>query len=63
VAVLPTESFTCTPKVAVPATGVVPDNTPPLESPSATAVNSPLPEVTVHVYPAPDPPVAVNVCE
>jgi hypothetical protein len=63
VAVLPTESFTCTPNVAVPAAGVAPESTPPLDRVSATAVSSPAFEVTVQLYPVPEPPLAVSVCE
>ena len=63
VAVLPAESFTCTPNVADPATGVVPATTPPLDKLNPTAVSALDPDVTVHVYPVPDPPVAANVCE
>jgi hypothetical protein len=48
VAVLPTESFTCTPNVADPATGVAPDNTPPLDKLNPTVVSALPPEVTVH---------------
>jgi hypothetical protein len=48
-AVLPTESFTCTPKIAVPTTGVAPDNTPPLDKLNPTVVSALPPEVTVHV--------------
>jgi hypothetical protein len=49
VAVLPAESFTCTPKVADPLTGVVPESTPPLDKLNPTVVSVLPPEVTVHV--------------
>jgi hypothetical protein len=63
VAMLPAESFTCTPKVAVPATGVVPESTPPLDKLNPTAARLLAPDVTDHVYPVPVPAVAANVCE
>ena len=55
------ESVTFTPKVALPATGVAPENTPPLDKLSPTAVNWLLPEVTDQVSPVPEPPTAVSV--
>jgi hypothetical protein len=49
VALFPAESFTCTPKVADPAAGVVPESAPPLDKLNPTAVNWPPLDVTVHV--------------
>jgi hypothetical protein len=48
-AVLPTESVTFTVKLALPATGVVPETTPVLDTLSPTAVRLLATEVTVHV--------------
>jgi hypothetical protein len=62
VAVFEAESVSLTLKLAVPAVGVAPDRTPPLDKLSPTAARLPAPDVTVHVYPAPDPPVAARVC-
>jgi hypothetical protein len=50
-------------KLAVPATGVAPESTPPLDMLNPTAVKLLAPEVTLQVSPVPVPPVAVNVCE
>jgi hypothetical protein len=50
-------------KLAVPATGVAPVSTPPLDKLNPTAVKLLAPEVTLQVSPVPVPPVAVNVCE
>jgi hypothetical protein len=47
VALFPAESFTCTPKVAEPDTGVAPDNTPPLDKLKPTVVSALPPDVTV----------------
>ena len=57
------ESITFTPKVALPATGVAPESTPPLDKLSPTEVRLVEPEVTVQLYPEPEPPAAVNVSE
>jgi hypothetical protein len=63
VAVFEAESSTCTPKVALPATGGAPVSTPPLDKLNPTAVNALDPEVTVQLYPLPEPPDAVSVSE
>jgi hypothetical protein len=63
VAVFEAESVTLTAKLALPAIGVEPDSTPPLDRLNPIVVNSPLPEVTVHVRPLPEPPEVVSVCE
>ena len=55
------ESVTFTLKVALPATGVAPESIPPLDKLSPTAVRLVAPEVTVQLYPVPEPPVATNV--
>jgi hypothetical protein len=61
VAELLAESTTLAVKVAVPATGVAPDNTPALDRLNPTAVKLLAPEVTVQVRPDPEPPAAVSV--
>jgi hypothetical protein len=48
-AALSTESVTITLKLALPATGVVPETTPVLDTLSPTALRLLAPEVTVHV--------------
>jgi hypothetical protein len=63
VAVFDAESVTLTTKLALPAIGVEPDTTPPLERLRPTAVRLLLPDVTVQVSPAPVPPEAARVCE
>jgi hypothetical protein len=63
VAVLLAESFTCTPKVAEPRVGLEPETTPPVDKLSPTADNWVAPEVTLHVYPEPDPPLAARASE
>jgi hypothetical protein len=63
VAVVDAESVTLTVKLAVPATGVAPESTPPLDMLNPTAVRLLAPEVTDHVCPVPVPPVAANVSE
>jgi hypothetical protein len=50
-------------RLAVPATGVAPDKTPPLDRLNPTAAKLLAPEVTDHVCPVPVPPAAANVCE
>jgi hypothetical protein len=55
------ESVTLTVKLALPAAGVVPDKTPPFDRLNPMVVNCPLPEVTVHVRPLPEPPEVINV--
>jgi hypothetical protein len=62
VAVFDAESVTLTPKLALPAMGVVPDTTPPLERLSPTAARLLPPDVTVQVSPVPEPPEAAKVC-
>ena len=63
VAVFDAESVTLTVKLAVPATGVAPDRTPPLDRLRPTAVRLLAPAVTVQVYPVPEPPEAARACE
>jgi hypothetical protein len=63
VAVLLAESTTLAVKVAVPATGVAPESTPPLDRLSPTAVRLLPPEVTDQVSPVPVPPEVVNASE
>jgi hypothetical protein len=63
VALFPAESFTCTPKVADPARGVVPVSAPPLDKLNPTVASAFAPEVTVHAYPVPDPPDAARDAE
>lgn len=56
------ESVTLMVKVAEPATGVAPETTPAPERLSPTAAKLVAPDVTVQVYPVPEPPAAVRVC-
>jgi hypothetical protein len=63
VAVSPAESVTFTAKLAVPAVGVAPDRTPPLDKLSPRALRLLLPEGTVHVKPVLLPPLALSICE
>jgi hypothetical protein len=61
VAELLAESTTLAVNVAVPATGVVPDNTPVLDRLNPTAAKLLAPEDTLQVRPVPEPPAAVSV--
>lgn len=61
VAVFDAESVTLAAKVAVPAMGVAPDNTPALDRLRPTAERLVPPDVTAQVYPVPDPPEAERV--
>jgi hypothetical protein len=61
--VLFAESVTLTVKLGVPVAFGVPARTPPADKLKLTAVRVLAPEVIVHVYPEPDPPVAASVCE
>jgi hypothetical protein len=63
VVVFETESVTLTPKLALPAIGVVPDRMPPLERLRPTAVRLLAPDVTLQESPVPEPPEAARVCE
>jgi hypothetical protein len=57
------ESVTLTVKLGVPVAFGVPERVPPADRLRFTAARLLAPEVTVHVYPVPDPPVAASVCE
>ena len=63
VAVFEAESVTLTLKLALPAIGVAPDRTPPLDRLRPTAVRLLAPDVTVQVSPVPVPPALARVCE
>src|SRR5580658_10084537 len=63
VAVLLAESFTCTPKVAEPRVGPEPDTTPPVDKLKPIALSELAPEVTLHVYPEFEPPLAARASE
>jgi hypothetical protein len=63
VAVLFPESVTLAVKVAVPATGVAPVSTPPLDRLNPTLVKLLAPEVTDQVSPVPVPPEVVSASE
>jgi hypothetical protein len=56
------ESVTLTVKLGVPVAFGVPERTPAADKLKLTAARLLAPEVTVHVYPVPDPPVAASVC-
>jgi hypothetical protein len=56
------ESVTLTVKLGVPVAFGVPERTPAADKLKLTAVRVFAPEVIVHVYPVPDPPVAASVC-
>src|SRR5580658_10627736 len=60
VAVFPPLSCTSTPKLADPAVGEEPDNTPPPDKLSPILVSWLAFDVTVHVRPAPVPPEVVK---
>ena len=62
-AVLPAESLAWAVKLAVPATGVVPERSPVLDRLRPTAVKLVEPDVTVQVYGDPAPPVAASCFE
>jgi hypothetical protein len=62
-AVFPAESLAWVVKLAVPATGVVPETRPELERLNPTAVRLLVPNVTVQVYGVPAPPEAASCCE
>ena len=63
VVVLAAESVTLAVKVAVPATGVAPERTPPLERLRPTVVRLLAPDVTDQEIPDPVPPAEASVCE
>ena len=63
VAVFEAESVNLTLKLALPAIGVAPDRTPPLDRLRPTAVRLLAPDVTVQVSPVPVPPALARVCE
>jgi hypothetical protein len=62
-AVFDAESVTLTVKLAVPAVGEDPDNAPPVERLSPIAVSWLPFDVTVQLYPLPEPPDAVRESE
>ena len=62
-AVFDAESITLTVKLALPAVGVGPVKTPPLDKLSPIAVRLVPPDVIVQVSPVPVPPVLAKVCE